>query len=62
MVTGERPDPAYFAEYLTRKFEGIYGLPEEPIPAAPAPEASAAKPAKATARGEKGDEKPKAKK
>ena len=59
IVTGERPDPAYFAEYLTRKFEGVYGLPEESVPAAPAPEVSGAKPAKAApTRGEK----PKAKK
>ncbi|HLZ25028.1 MAG TPA: carboxypeptidase M32 [Ktedonobacterales bacterium] len=26
MVTGEPPNPAYFAEYLTSKFAGVYGL------------------------------------
>ena len=31
IVTGEQPDPAYFAEYLTRKFEGVYGLPAEEL-------------------------------
>jgi carboxypeptidase Taq len=30
IVTGERPDPRYFAEYLTSKFEEVYGLPAEP--------------------------------
>jgi carboxypeptidase Taq len=29
IVTGARPDPSYFAEYITRKFEGVYALPEE---------------------------------
>ena len=28
-VTGQRPDPSYFVEYLTRKFEQIYDLPTE---------------------------------
>ena len=28
-VTGQRPDPSYFVEYLTRKFEQIYHLPTE---------------------------------
>lgn len=28
-VTGKRPDPAYFVEYLTRKFEQVYELPAE---------------------------------
>ena len=28
-VTGERPTPDYFVDYLTRKFEGVYGLPAE---------------------------------
>jgi carboxypeptidase Taq len=27
-VTGELPDPKYFAQYLTSKFEAIYDLPE----------------------------------
>ncbi len=59
IVTGERPDPAYFAEYLTRKFEGVYGLPEEPVSTAPTPEAPGEKAARpAPAR----DEKPRAKK
>lgn len=37
-VTGERPTPDYFVEYLTRKFERVYDLPEQPItkPAKPA--------------------------
>jgi carboxypeptidase Taq len=26
-VTGETPDPSYFAAYLTHKFEEVYGLP-----------------------------------
>ncbi|HEX9036731.1 MAG TPA: carboxypeptidase M32 [Ktedonobacterales bacterium] len=34
IVTGQRPDTSYFAEYITRKFEGIYGLAAEaPVPA-----------------------------
>jgi carboxypeptidase Taq len=33
IVTGEQPNPAYFAEYLTRKFEGVYDLPQEPLTA-----------------------------
>ncbi|HEU0028012.1 MAG TPA: hypothetical protein VFQ25_12935, partial [Ktedonobacterales bacterium] len=58
IVTGEQPDPAYFAEYLTRKFEGVYDLPEELAPVAPG-KASATQPARAdTAHAEK----PKAKK
>jgi carboxypeptidase Taq len=28
-VTGQRPDPAFFVEYLTRKFEQVYDLPAE---------------------------------
>jgi carboxypeptidase Taq len=28
-VTGEPPSPAYFVEYLTRKFERVYDLPAE---------------------------------
>ncbi len=28
-VTGEPPSPAYFVEYLTRKFEQVYDLPAE---------------------------------
>ncbi len=28
-VTGAKPSPSYFVEYLTRKFEGVYGLPHE---------------------------------
>ncbi|HZC04624.1 MAG TPA: carboxypeptidase M32 [Ktedonobacterales bacterium] len=28
-VTGKRPDPSYFVEYLTRKFEQVYDLPAE---------------------------------
>jgi len=30
-VTGSRPTPDYFVEYLTRKFERVYDLPEESI-------------------------------
>jgi carboxypeptidase Taq len=30
IVTGEAPDPRFFAEYLTTKFEAIYGLPADP--------------------------------
>ncbi len=37
-VTGARPNPAYFVEYLTRKFEQVYDLPAEPnAPSPPAP-------------------------
>lgn len=28
-VTGEKPDPGYFAEYLTSKYAALYGLPHE---------------------------------
>jgi carboxypeptidase Taq len=59
IVTGERPNPAYFAEYLARKFEGIYGLPEEPASAAPAAQVSGAESANAASTRA---EKPKAKK
>lgn len=64
IVTGERPDPTYFAEFLTRKFEGIYNLPEESVPATSTPQVGAVKPANATPeRDVKGDdEKPKVKK
>jgi carboxypeptidase Taq len=58
IVTGERLNPAYFAEYLTRKFAAIYGLPEEPASAEPAPEAATAKEAK---RAPAREAKPKAK-
>jgi carboxypeptidase Taq len=27
-VTGEKPNPEYFARYLTAKFEQVYGLPK----------------------------------
>ncbi|MDE3231230.1 MAG: hypothetical protein KGO05_15230, partial [Chloroflexota bacterium] len=44
-VTGARPSPSHFVEYLTRKFEGVYGLPAAPL--IPVREEKAAKPAKA---------------
>jgi carboxypeptidase Taq len=30
IVTGEAPDPRFFSEYLTTKFEAIYSLPADP--------------------------------
>ena len=29
IVTSARPEPSYFAQYITRKFEDIYGLPDD---------------------------------
>jgi carboxypeptidase Taq len=50
-VTGKRPSPDYFVEYLTRKFEGVYGLPAAPLATAKAEKSAKSAKAEKSARG-----------